>query len=85
MKLRCKQCGQPKPDNGWRICGPCSDSNQRYWRECEKLALALRHEFQRSPPGRQLPTEMRRPSEMRGRKCRAPRLAAHLRDDGDDE
>jgi predicted amidophosphoribosyltransferase len=83
--LRCPQCGAVKPDNGWKVCAACFDKNQRYQHECDKLAMRLHHEFQRKPPTGQLPRELRRPSEMKGRKSRAAILAPYLRETGDDE
>jgi hypothetical protein len=53
--------------------------------QCGELAMRLHHEFQKSPPMRQQPHELRRPSEMRGRKSRAATLAPYLRETGDDE
>lgn len=81
----CSQCGALKPENGWTICGECEARNIAYRRECERLAYSIRQEFMRSPPARMMPNELRRPSEMRGRKARSPVVAAHLREESDDD
>jgi predicted amidophosphoribosyltransferase len=85
VTLRCTQCGEIKPDTGWKICAACFERNQRYRHECDELAMRLHHEFQDSPPSKQQPPELRRPSETRGRKSRAAILAPYLREAGDDE
>lgn len=83
--MTCTQCGNPKPDNGWTICGECCTRNIAYRHECERLAHSIRQEYLRSPPARMQPPELRRPSEMRGRKARSPAVIAHLMESDDDD
>lgn len=80
----CKQCGYPKPDNGWLICGACEQKNIDYDKQCEADAYRIRQQFANSPPARMAPPELRRPSEMRGRKLRNPRIAAETLEDRDE-
>ena len=81
--MRCKQCGQPKPDNGWKICGGCQQKNVEYERECERLARSIRFEFERKPPSNGN-LGFRSHTEMRGRKARHAVTASHQQEDRDD-
>lgn len=88
MILRCKQCGQPKPENGWTICGECQAKNIEYEKRCEEYARSVRQEFMRSAPGRCcecLPGGGHRRSEMRGRKARHAVVASHTFEPEEDE
>lgn len=81
---RCKQCGADKADNGWKICGQCEQKNIDYEKQWQKDAYQIRQEYAKSPPARMSPPELRRPSEMRGRKSRSARLAAETFEDKDE-
>lgn len=81
---RCKQCGAAKADNGWTICGGCERKNIEYREQCEKQAYAVCQQFALSPPSRMMPPELRRPSEMRGRKSRSAKIAAETWEDKDE-
>jgi predicted amidophosphoribosyltransferase len=83
MILICAQCGLPRSDTGWRICGDCLDKNVAYQKSCEKLARTLHHEFMCRPPGSPLGREYRRTSEMRGRKARNVNVLQYLPQDDD--
>lgn len=82
---RCRQCGKPKPDTGWKICAACYEANVKYRAASDETARKIRQEFQESPPSAMQPPELRRPSETRGRKARPANLAPYLRETGDDE
>ena len=84
MTRQCKQCGNSKSDNGRTICGDCERKNIEYRKQCERYAYQLRQEFAVSPPARMMPPELRRPSEMRGRKARSPRVIAESMEDDDE-
>lgn len=47
---KCKQCGQPKGNTMWKICGKCKEKNIAYDNECLLMARALRYEFSVNPP-----------------------------------
>jgi predicted amidophosphoribosyltransferase len=83
--MRCKQCGKPKDDNGWTICGSCQRKNIEYAKQCERLAYEIRQEFARCPPARMQPPELRRPSERRGRKERYARALPYQHEDEPDD
>lgn len=80
--MTCKQCGKPKSDNGWTICGSCQQKNVEYEQECINLARALRQEFARRPP--RSSESFRSHVEMRGRKARHAVTASHQQEDRDD-
>lgn len=82
---RCRQCGKAKPDNGWTVCAACFDANIAYRKASDALARRMHRDFQQSPPSPMRPHELRRPSEMRGRKARPAYLAPYLKDIEDDE
>lgn len=81
---RCKQCSGEMPDSDWLICTACETRNIDYRRQCDAYAHQVRQEYSLRPPSRMMPSELRRPSEMRGRKSRSAKIAAETWEDNDE-